>query len=340
MLLTFNLKHGRDFSDELTKAKKVAEFAIKTHSLTTKDVREIGLKSAIACQVLRKYSRNKVVKSINKVQLTVPGQAIRHDRENRELYIPCLKLHLDSRYLPSFEKVNQIELDHEYAHICVTINEAPLRQVEKWIGVDVNSTGHLAVIGNPSSGKVQKFGKEMSHLHIKYSKMRRHLYIHGHPKVAKHKLRDKESKKVKDINHKISRAIVDEAVQQCCGIKMEKLSGIRGIDHISKPSRKLLHSWSFYQLQTMIEYKAKLLGIPVSYVDPVYTSQQCSRCGRLGTRNGKDFSCPHCGHVDHADANASFNIALRPSFEESDGRLHADRDVCKGRIDTPQEAPS
>jgi putative transposase len=163
--------------------------------------------------------------------------------------------------------------------------------------------------------------------------------MEGHPRVAKKKIQKKENQKVKDLNHKISRDIVNNAAQQACGIKMEKLSDIRTTARQSKSSRPALHSWSFYQLQTMIDYKAKLLGVPVAYVDPAYSSQKCSKCGRLGTRNGKDFTCS-CGHVDHADVNASFNIALRPSLEESDGRLHQDRDWCKGRIDTPQEATS
>ncbi|MEM3196901.1 MAG: hypothetical protein QW431_02970 [Conexivisphaerales archaeon] len=37
---------------------------------------------------------------------------------------------------------------------------------------------------------------------------------------------------------------------------------------------------------------------------------------------------------DHADANASFNIALRPPLMGS--QLHAD--ACKGSTDTPKEA--
>ncbi|MEM3197189.1 MAG: hypothetical protein QXT35_02960 [Conexivisphaerales archaeon] len=41
-------------------------------------------------------------------------------------------------------------------------------------------------------------------------------------------------------------------------------------------------------------------------------------------------------HVDHADANALFNIALRPPLMGS--QLHVDRDTCKGSTDTPKEA--
>jgi putative transposase len=232
-----------------------------------------------------------------------------------------------------------VEVGKEFAYVTVTIAEPPLRNVEQWMGIDLNSTGHIAVAGVPSTGKVHKFGKEAPHIHQKYSKMRRHLYLHRHPRVAKKKIKHKENHKVKDLNHKISREIVNEAAQQVCGIKMERLSGIRKTAATSKSSRAPLHSWSFYQLQKMIEYKAKLLGVPVAYVDPSFTSQMCSRCGLIGCRNGKDFSCVY-GHVDRADVNASFNIALHPSLEEGDGRLHQDRDWCKGRIDTPQEAPS
>jgi putative transposase len=278
MLLTFKLKHNRDFSTELAKARKVAEYALRTGYGTSKDVKDIGLPSAISCQVLRKYARNDLAKKVRNVKLTVASQAIRRLNQNT-LYISCLKLHLDISYLPMFEKVNQVELDEEYAYVTVTINEQPIREVESWIGVDLNSTGHIAVAANPSTGKVQKYGKEAPHIHKKYGKMRRHLYKEGRPKVAKEKIRGKENRKVKDINHKISRAIVDNAAQQGCGIKMEQLSDIRTTALTSKSSKPSLHSWSFYQLQFMIEYKAKLLGVPVAYVDPAFTSQTCSRCG-------------------------------------------------------------
>jgi putative transposase len=333
MILTYKIKHGRDFSDELRKARKVAKFAIQTHSLSSKDVKHIGLKSMISNQILRKYSRSNTAKSVKSVKLAVPNQGIKVDRDTKTISAPCLKLSLKYEFPDNFEKVNQIEVGEEYAYVSVSIQETELIKAEKWIGVDRNTVGHIAVVADPESGKVIKLGKSALHIHQKYKNIRKGLQKKG--KYGKVKqLKDRESRIVKDINHKVSRKIVDTAKETGKGIKLEDLTGIRNGKHNSKSFRYAKNSWSFYQIQSQIEYKAKLLGVEVAYVDPAYTSKSCSRCGLIGDRNKKNFKCPHCGHVDHADSNAGFNIAKRPCID----RLHTDRDVCKGTTDSPKVA--
>jgi len=163
--------------------------------------------------------------------------------------------------------------------------------------------------------------------------MRKNLQKKGKYGKVK-RIKDRESRIVRDINHKISKKIVDTAKEAGKGIKLEDLTGIRKGKKQAKSFHCALNSWSFYQLQSMIEYKAKLRGVEVAYVDPAYTSKTCSRCGHIGDRNKKTFECHTCGHVDHADSNAGFEIAKRPCID----RLHIDRDMCKGTTDSPKTA--
>jgi len=334
MILTFKVKHHRDFSYELQLARKVAKFALETRSRSSKDVKHIGLKSIIANQILRKYSRDKTAKKVRKVVLTIPNQGIKVNKDEHTIWISSLKLSLEYCSRNDFEKINQIEINDEYAFISTTIPEPETRKVNGYIGVDRNTTGHIAVVGNPSTGKVLKLGKKAEHVHKKYKNIRKNLQKKGKYGLVK-KIKRRESNIIRDLNHKISRKIVDTADKNNVGIKLEDIKHIRKTVKSCRGFRYSLNSWSYYQLEQMIKYKAKLLGIPVAYVEPAYTSQNCSVCGHLGNRNGKSFKCPSCGHVDHADSNASFNIALR---QIKDGRLDVDRDAFKGSTDTPQEA--
>jgi putative transposase len=108
-------------------------------------------------------------------------------------------------------------------------------------------------------------------------------------------------------NHKVSKSIIDFAVKNQCGtIQMEDLK------FISSRS-KFLKSWTFYDLQNKIHYKARACGISVNYVRPSYTSQRCSQCGCIDpeNRDGREFECKKCGFKSHADYNAAKNLSIK-----------------------------
>ena len=129
-------------------------------------------------------------------------------------------------------------------------------------------------------------------------------------KAADH-LRDKERNFAKTYNHQLSHKIVKFAKDNKCEfINLEYLTK-DGFEN------RILSSWSYYELQNMIEYKAEREGIKVRYVDPAYTSQTCSKCGHVDKENRPTqakFKCVNCGLELNADHNASINIARSDNF--------------------------
>ena len=123
-------------------------------------------------------------------------------------------------------------------------------------------------------------------------------------------IEDKISRFRDTVNHKYSKAVVDYAVKNNCGtIQMEDLKGIT-----QNKNERYLKNWTYFDLQTKIEYKAKALGIEVKYKNPKYTSQRCSKCGHIAEENRpeqKTFKCVKCGFKVNADYNASQNLAIK-----------------------------
>lgn len=223
MILTYKIKHHRDFSRELELAQRVAEFAIANRDkLSSKNISHLGLKSVIANQILRKYGRNKKAKEINSVKLTIPSQGIQF--KDGVIFIPSLQLTIP--FNRECDKINQIEIDDVYAYVSVTVKEEIPYSPEVSIGVDLNTTSHCAVVAIKETGKVYKLGKEAYHIHRKYSRTRKFLQKKGFYKVVK-KIKHRESNKVRNLNHRISRFIVDLAKKNRGGIHLEKLQGIR-----------------------------------------------------------------------------------------------------------------
>lgn len=144
---------------------------------------------------------------------------------------------------------------------------------------------------------------------------------HGRKKKLEplEKLKEKERNWVHTQNHVYSREVIKQALKQNAGtIHMESLKDFgKGKEGYVKDEYKyLLRYWSYYELQSMIEYKAKLEGIEVKYIDPAYTSQTCSYCGERGERKKQEEfvctnpQCKRCGEKINADFNAARNIAM------------------------------
>jgi IS605 OrfB family transposase len=168
--------------------------------------------------------------------------------------------------------------------------------------VVVTSTGKTRFVGN---GRQNKYIRR---------KLRSHRRVMGKLKKlsAIRKQQNKEHRYMKDQNHKISRKIVNMAMEeQVSVIKIEKLTNIRQTTRTSRKNAKKLHNWSFYQLQMFIAYKAALAGIRVIEVNPGYTSQICPICGKRNKAIDRAYRCP-CGFHAHRDRVGAINIMRQP----------------------------
>lgn len=177
-------------------------------------------------------------------------------------------------------------------------------------------------------GNYDDFTRKRTQLQAQRRSVTRHLKTvkggHGRQEKLKHldTLSVHERNFAHTYNHTVSRKVVDFALKHHARyINLEDLSGISGDER----GGFVLRNWSYYELQQMIRYKAGLEGITVRFIEPAYTSQTCSICGKRGIRSSQAvFTCsdPDCKvHTMYdkpinADFNGARNIAMSENFVE------------------------
>ena len=192
-----------------------------------------------------------------------------------------------------------------YFNLVLDLPNPSSTQNTAFLGVDLGEN----VLAATSSGKLFG-GDKVRHERDQYLAKRRRLQSNGSQSAKQllKKISGKEARRTRQINHEVSKRIIKEAINQHAGvIVLENLTNIRKRVKGGKKLKLRLHRWSFYQLQTMIQYKAEALGLSVLYVNPAYSSQECSDCGCLGVRKRHQFTCS-CGNQQHSDLNASRNL--------------------------------
>jgi IS605 OrfB family transposase len=209
-------------------------------------------------------------------------------------------------------------------NLCYSFENAnlPTLDKDKILGVDLGVAKPIVASVSGEYNRLIIDGGEIEHIRNKTEKRKKSLLKasticgdgrkgHGYNTRVKPVLDigDKIARCRDTINHKYSRALIDYAVKNGCGtIQMEDLKGV------TKKANRFLQNWSYFDLQTKIEYKAKEQGISVIYINPHYTSQRCSKCGFIHEGNRPEqarFKCQNCGFEENADYNASQNIAVR-----------------------------
>lgn len=328
---------------EVVKSRKaiVKELNQGNKKLSTADFPYINLPSAVKNQDIREVKAlHKRFKKSNAHKETIEfksNQPICYNNQNYTIdghiiEIP-LYTHKSSRYAFPVQQNDRFDALHNRIQTGAKLGKASLFYKRgRWffavtvsfvvdeaggnntMGIDIGLR-QLAVasVKTPKGKEINRQfhrGNQAGFIRKKYRSLRRKLGQAKKPQAIEN-IYDKEKRWMADLNHKISRQLIDLAVQEKVStIVMEDLKNIRQTAKSHKSADRNLNSWTFYQLQQFIEYKAKLSGITVVYVKAKYTSQRCSKCGKVVKSNRKKnlYAC-NCGNHIHSDLNAARNIA-------------------------------
>lgn len=160
-------------------------------------------------------------------------------------------------------------------------------------------------------------GKDIMAKRDTFANVRAELQSKG-TKSAKRVLKrvsGRENRWMSDVNHQISKTLVRKYGTGTLFV-LEDLEDVsfsdENLQSRTSDGKRKLRSWSFYQLEQFLTYKAEASGSGVIKVDADYTSQRCPRCGRIRKENRHhdvhEYICDACGYRSNDDRVGAMNI--------------------------------
>ena len=163
-----------------------------------------------------------------------------------------------------------------FLHIPVTydVEESDISDICNIVGIDRGINFVVATYDSKhKSGFVS--GKAIKQKRANYSKLRKELQMRQTPSARRRMkaIGSRENRWMQDVNHCVSKALVKNNPKHTLFV-LEDLSGVRNAtERVKTKDRYVSVSWSFYDLEQKLMYKAKQNQSTVIKVNPAYTSQ-------------------------------------------------------------------
>jgi IS605 OrfB family transposase len=144
-----------------------------------------------------------------------------------------------------------------YLLVMCEIEERNPQDVDDVLGIDLGVTN----IASGSDGAIYS-SRDMNNVRYRHRRLQTKLQKKG-TKATRRRLKQlggQERRFARDVNHTISKRLVETAERTKRAISLEDLKSIRTRVRARRQQRAQLHSWSFAQLRSFIGYKARRAG--------------------------------------------------------------------------------
>ena len=126
-----------------------------------------------------------------------------------------------------------------------------------------------------------------------------------------------QKRRTRDMEHKVSRAVVNYAVTRKVGtLALGDVRNIADGKRLNAKSQQKVSNWSHGKVRDYITYKGESVGIKVELVNEKNTTKTCPSCGKPHKPQGRIYRCPVCGFVSHRDVVGAANILSRHRYGE------------------------